>query len=93
VISAEPQNRRPYGYWVTVSRPAPDGTYRQALHYLSATRYNDGNPLAVIDAEMPNIQRRLGLWKPGAPLPTPPIGGDRKPCAKPRLKRGELWCD
>jgi hypothetical protein len=89
VISAEPQAHSPYGYWITVDRLLPEDAYRQMLRYRSATRYGDGNPLAVIDSEMPNIERRLGLWKPGEPLPMP---GD-KPCKKPTLKHSELWCE
>ncbi|MGZ3375356.1 MAG: hypothetical protein ACXU8S_02050 [Phenylobacterium sp.] len=88
VISAEPAGAAPFGYWVTVNRFTPARAYRQALRYRSATRYNDGNPLAVIDSEMPNLQQRLGLWKPGAPLPLP----TDKPCPSPHLKRSELWC-
>jgi hypothetical protein len=89
VISADPTETAPFGYWIVVGRFTPARSYRQVLRYRSATRYNDGNPLAVIDSETPNIERRLGLWKAGAPLP-PPAG---KPCAKPSLKRMELWCE
>jgi len=88
LISAEPQEHLPYGYWIVVKSLAPTGTYRQVLRYRSATLYNDGNPLAVIDSEMPNIERRLGLWKPGQPIPTP----NGKPCLKPTLRHTELWC-
>jgi len=88
VISAEPTPDGPYGYWIAVNRLTPAGAYRQALRYRSSTRYNDGNSLAVIDSEMPNIERRLGVWRPGAPLPLPM----NKPCPKPTLKHTELWC-
>lgn len=91
VISARPQARAPYGFWMTVDSPTPSGVYRQVLRYPSATLYNDGDPLAVIDSEMPNIQRRLGLWKPGRPIPTPDQGGG-EPCLKPTLRHTELWC-
>ena len=91
VITAEPQEHSPYGYWITVDRLLPEGAYRPVLRYRSATLYGDGNPLAVVDSEMPNIQRRLGLSKPGDPLPTP--SGDSKPCNKPTLKHSELWCE
>jgi len=86
VISAEPTQDAPFGYWVTVSRFGGN-TYSQALRYRSATRYGDSNPLAVIDAEMPDIQRRLGLWHSGQPLPLPEKG-----CSRPHLLRGALWC-
>jgi len=90
VISVEPMSRLPYGYWITVNRLTPDYAYRPVLHYRSATIYNDGNPLAVVDSEMPNIEQRLGLWRPGQPLPVPAAGAH--PCAKPHLVRMELWC-
>lgn len=89
MVSAEPTDDKPFGYWITVSRP--DGPlaqrYRQVLRYRSATHYGDGNPLAVIDSEMPNIQRQLGLWRPGMKLPLPARG-----CARPRLVETVLWC-
>lgn len=87
IVFAEPTENAPFGFWITVSRPAGDDRYVQALRYRSATRYGDGNPLAVIDSEMPNIQQRLGLWRPGKPPPVP------KGCAKPRLVKTELWCN
>ena len=87
MVSVEPAEKAPYGFWLTVSALTPAYTYRQVLRYLSATRYGDGNPLAVIDSEMANIESRLGLWRPGAPLPLP-AGA----CPKPRLVSMELWC-
>jgi hypothetical protein len=93
VITAEPKEHRPYGYWIVVDKLTPAGTYRQTLRYPSATLYADGNPLAVIDSEMANIERRLGLWKPGMPLPAPRLAGDGKPCLKPTLRHAELWCE
>ena len=87
-ISVEPTETAPFGYWVTISNAAPAGAYRQVLRYRSATRYGDGNRLSVIDSEMANIQRRLGLWRPGAPLPLP-----AGRCATPHLIRMELWCE
>ncbi|HTD29307.1 MAG TPA: hypothetical protein VK660_07960 [Xanthomonadaceae bacterium] len=93
VITAEPQEHLPYNYWIVVDTLTQAGAYRQALRYRSATHQNDGNPLAVIDSEMPTIERRLGLWKPGEPLPSPASAGDGKPCAKPTLRDAELWCE
>ncbi|HEX4737868.1 MAG TPA: hypothetical protein VH331_09930 [Allosphingosinicella sp.] len=87
VISAEPTERAPFGFWVTVHRLTPAYIYRQVLRYRSATHYGDGNPLAVIDSEMPNIARRLGLWRPGSPPPLP-----KERCPRPHLIRMELWC-
>ena len=92
MITAKPQDRPPYAFQIVVNQPAPSGSYRQVLRYQSATIYNDGNPLPVIDSEMPNIERRLGLWKPGQPIPTPTPGGSSKPCSKPTLRHTELWC-
>ena len=93
VISAEPEEHRPFGYWIVVESLTQAGAYRQVLRYRSATRYGDGNPLAVIDSEMPTIERRLGLWKPGDPLPVPSSAGNGKPCSKPTLRHDALWCD
>ncbi len=87
IISVEPTEDAPFGFWVAVSVPASGSTYKAALRYRSATRYGDGNALPVIDSEMPNIQQRLGVWRPGLPLPLP-----AGPCARPRLVRTELWC-
>ena len=88
IISVEPTENAPFVYWVTVNALTPAYTYKQVLRYRSVTRYNGGNALAVIDSEMPNIQRRLGVWRPGEPLPLPEKG-----CAKPHLVRTELWCE
>jgi len=88
VISAVPTDNAPFGYWITVNRLGPDYKYRQVLRYRSATRYGDNNPMPVIDSEMPNIQRRLGLWRASMPLPLPV-----ESCAKPRLIKTELWCN
>ena len=87
IISVEPAETAPFGFWVSVnSLGGPDG-YTQQLRYRSATMYADGNPLPVIDSEMANIEQRLGLWRPGSPLPLPAT-----PCPKPHLIRMELWC-
>jgi hypothetical protein len=87
IISAEPTDDAPFGFWMTINRIGPDNRYRQVLRYRSATRYGDGNPLPVIDSEMPNIQQRLQLWRPGLRLPLP-----EGPCRQPQLIRQELWC-
>jgi len=86
IISAEPTEDAPFGFWITVNRLRPDG-YRSVLRYRSATGYNDGNPLLVIDSEMPNLEARMGLWRPGRPLPLPP-----ESCLRPHLVHKELWC-
>jgi hypothetical protein len=87
VISAVPTSNLPYGFWITVDALTPAYAYRRVLRYRSATIYNDGNPIGAIDSEMPNIQRRLGLWHVGMPLPVPAH------CPKPHLIRTELWCN
>jgi hypothetical protein len=87
VISAEPAKKAPFGFWITVNKLTPAYTYRPVLRYRSATIYGDNNPLSVIDSEMPNIQRHLGLWHTGLPLPLP-----KGRCPKPHLIRTELWC-
>ena len=88
IISVEPTENAPYAYWVTVNVFTPQYTYKTALRYRSATHYGDNNHLAVIDSEMPNIEQRLGYWKPGLALPLPPGG-----CPRPRLTDMELWCN
>jgi hypothetical protein len=87
IVAAEPTTDAPFGFWITIDRSDATGTYAQALRYRSATRYGDGNTLAVIDSEMPSIARRLGLWHAGQPLPLP-----ASPCPRPHLVRAELWC-
>lgn len=89
MVSADPTSDAPYGYWIEVSRPTPTNGYLQVLRYRSATLYGDGNDLAVIDSEMPEMQRRLGLRAAGSPLPLP----TSKPCPRPRLKAKALWCE
>jgi hypothetical protein len=87
IVSVEPTQDAPFGFWVVVNAPA-NGSFKEVLRYRSATRYGDGNPLAVIDSEMPNMAQRLGLWKPGTPLPLP-----TRACPKPHLVRMALWCE
>ncbi len=77
---------------MTVDQAGEAGVYRPVLRYRSATIYGDGNPLAVIDSEMPGIEQRLGVWRPGRPVPTPKTGRGGKTCLRPALKRGELRC-
>lgn len=88
IISVDPTENAPYGYWVTVNALTPRYTYKTVLRFRSATHYGDNNPLAVIDSEMPDIEQRLGYWKSGMALPLP-TGA----CPRPRLIRMELWCN
>jgi len=87
IISVEPTANAPFGFWISVNTLARGSSYKQVLRYRSATGYGDGNPLAVIDSEMPNIEQRLGLWRAGSPLPLP-AGA----CPTPHLVHMELWC-
>ena len=90
IVVNEPTPNAPFAYFVTVFRQTSDGAYQAILRYRSLTRYSDGNPLSVIDSEMPEILRRLRLWKPGDPLPEPvekPIG-----CTSFTLRRGVEVC-
>lgn len=87
IISVDQMPGPPFNFWITVNAPGKDGVYRQILRFGGATHYGDGNPLAVIDSDMPLILQHLGLWKPGRPLPLP-----AGPCPKPHLVKGALWC-
>lgn len=78
----------PYRYDMTVYRLV-NSQYREILNYSGHSKYNDGNPMPVIDAEMPEIERRLHFWKPGDPLPTP----TRTRCSKLELRHGIEWCE
>jgi hypothetical protein len=87
VIVADPTSSAPFGYWISVYGWNGKDKYAQVVpRYRSATRYGDGNHLAVIDSEMPEILRRMGLWREGNPLPTP------SGCDRPVLRHGEEWC-
>ncbi len=91
VIVTYPTSNAPFGYYVEVYQRPSGGQYAEVLRYRSNTRYGDGNPLAVIDSEMPETLRRLGLWKPGDPLPVPP----KMPrgCNRLVLRKGVEWCE
>jgi hypothetical protein len=98
VIVNTPTEHYPYPYDIAVYRISEAGRYGQILHYASRTRYNDGNALAVIDSEMPEIERRLHLWKPGDPLPRPlylPARGSEDfpyHCGTLEMRHGTEWC-
>ena len=90
VIVNNPTENSPYTYWIEDYRAGDSGQYGQILRYRGHTGYSDGNPLAVADSEMPEILRRLGLWKPGDPLPVPahlPQG-----CHDLFMRNYEEWC-
>jgi hypothetical protein len=91
VVVAYPANDPPFTYFVEVYKRISDSEYSQVLKYRGHTGYGDGNPLAVIDSEMPETLRRLGLWKTGDPLPVPPRmpGG----CTRLVMRQGVEWCE
>ncbi|MGA8709499.1 MAG: hypothetical protein WB646_21220 [Steroidobacteraceae bacterium] len=78
----------PYRYHILIYRLV-DSQYVQILEYDGKSKYNDGNPMPVIDAEMAEIERRLHLWKSGDPLPIPV----RTQCGRVVMKHGLEWCD
>lgn len=91
VIVASPTSDAPFTYFVDVYKRTSDSAYSRELRYRGHTGYGDGNPLAVIDSEMPETLRRLGLWKPGDALPVPP----RMPgaCTRLVMRNGVEWCE
>jgi hypothetical protein len=48
----------------------------------------DGNPLALVDSDMPELFGHLGLWQSGAPLPI--LKCTAAECAHPVLQKGGL---
>ena len=91
VIVVYPTNDAPFTYFVEVYKRVSDSDYSQVLRYRGNTRYGDGNPLAVIDSEMTETLRRLGLWKEGDALPVPPRMPQR--CTRLVMRKGVEWCE
>ncbi len=91
VIVAYPTSEAPFTYFVEIYKRTSDSEYSRALRYRGHTGYGDGNPLAVIDSEMPETLRQLGLWKTGDALPVPPRmpGG----CTRLVMRKGVEWCE
>ena len=90
VIVANPTGDAPFRYYVEVYKRNGAGEYARVLRYRGRTGYGDGNPLAVIDSEMPEILRRLGLWKTGDALPVPPTMPPG--CTRLVMRKGVEWC-
>src|SRR5579863_7055504 len=91
VIVAYPTSDAPFTYFVEVYKRTSDSEYSRVLKYRGKTGYGDGNPLAVIDSEMPETLRRLGLWKPGDALLVPPHMPGR--CTGLVMRKGIEWCE
>jgi hypothetical protein len=91
LIVAYPTDNAPFTYWVEIYERNGSGGYERLLRYRGKTVYGDGNPLAVIDSEMPEILRSLKLWAPGQALPVPP----RMPamCTRLFMRKGVEWCE
>lgn len=90
VIVAYPTDNAPFTYFVEVYKRETNSRYSRVLRYRGSTGYADGNLLAVIDSQMPETLRRLGLWKDGDPLPVParmPRG-----CGSLVMRTGVVWC-
>jgi hypothetical protein len=90
VIVDYPTSNAPYSYWMEVYAPGKSGRYTRILRYRSITHYGDGNPLPVADSDMPEIMRRLRVWKPSDALPIPPHVPEA--CGPLVMRHGEEWC-
>jgi hypothetical protein len=53
IIVADPASSAPFTYWLEIYTRNGSGRYELLLRYRGKTGYADGNPLAVIDSEMP----------------------------------------
>lgn len=90
VIANNDTGRWPYPYEIMVYKFLRSENYVRILDYNSKAKYRDGNPLKVIDEEMPEIERRMGVWRPGEPLPVPPQMPSS--CRTIELHDGIEWC-
>lgn len=90
VISVDPTHDAPFRYFVQVYKQDAAGNYTRILKYRSRTGYADGNPLPVIDSEMPEILRRFGFWRKGDALPVPPVMPEG--CSRLAMRKGVEWC-
>ena len=83
----------PYRYEIVVYQLLSSERYVKVLDYLGKATEGDKNALWPIDAEMPEIEKRLGYWEPGDPLPVSPKAASPE-CKTPvRLQDGLAWCD
>ena len=91
VVVAYPTDDPPFTYFVELYKRTSDGEYSRVLRYRGNTGYGDGSPLAVIDSQMPETLRRLGLWKTGDALPVPPHMP--RGCTRLIMRKSVEWCD
>ena len=82
--------KRPLHVFYLRLRRGGDWPIRNAAAVSRKTVYGDGNPLAVIDSEMPEILLRLHLRRPGDPLPVPPAMPAT--CHRLEMRDGVEWC-
>jgi hypothetical protein len=68
------------------AHPAHIAIYPYWRHAIGLPRTAIGK---FIDAEMPEIERRLNLWRLGDPLPTP----ERTQCKGFEMRHGVEWCE
>lgn len=92
VIVSIPPRGRPYKFTIEVYRLQKALHYVKILSYQGKTGENDGNPLAAINSEMPEIERRLGLWKKGDPFPTPARMPEGNACQSVYMHNGIEDC-
>jgi hypothetical protein len=84
----------PYRYQITVYRLTEAVRYNEVISYAGQSKEGDGNTLAVIDAEMPEIEFRLSI--PNSFQKPPVIPSEYVPstCAgRIYLKQKLEWCD
>jgi len=91
VAADYPTSRWPYSYEITLYRLTAAENYIKVLDYKGKSKWDDGNSLAVIDAEMPEIEKRLDLWSDNQPLPRPPTVPAG--CKLLEMRNGLEWCD
>lgn len=90
IIADEATSKRPYPYKIILYRPSANGSYHLVLSYLGQSRWGDGNSLGVLDAEMPEIMRRMGVWNASQALPVP--SNNPFNCTNYMRKKGIEWC-
>lgn len=90
LVNSTATGRAPLPYLVAAYRLSKTLNYQEILKYWGRTRHGDGDPLAVTDSEMPEIERRLGLWSPGGALPVPAKMPAQ--CRTLEMRQNVEWC-